>query len=83
MSERADGWTVTGPEFKPSNKYMARDGDNPEAAWPGYGWPLGSECWFYRLEGHGWRLIATGLTRESAAARVEVLIERHADTPER
>lgn len=67
------GWSVEGPTFKDAEQYLSRDGDNPEAPRPGYGWPLGTECWYYVLEGHGLRLFATGLTTESAARRAEVI----------
>ncbi len=66
---RADGWDITGPFAKGKDQYLSKDGTNPEAPWPGYGWPLGSECWYYVLEDRRYSLIATGLTRESALAR--------------
>lgn len=66
-------WHVEGPFFKDEQSYLSKDGDNPEAAQPGYGWPLGSRCWYFRLEGRGRILHATGLTVESAARRAEAL----------
>lgn len=65
------GWTADGPRFKGSGSYLSADGTNPEAPWPGYGWPLGSECWYYVLRGRGLVLYVTGLTAESAARRAE------------
>lgn len=65
------GWTADGPYFKGTESYLSADGANPEAPWPGYGWPLGSECWFYVLHHQGLRLHVTGLTAESAARRAE------------
>lgn len=65
------GWSADGPYFKGPDKYLSKDGANPEAPWPGYGWPLGSECWYYVLTGHGYQLHVTGLTKESAARRAE------------
>lgn len=75
------GWTVRGPKFKSKDSYLDQDGTNPEAPAPGYGWPLGSECWWYMLDGHGLRLVASGATRESAAARAEAVMD--ADDPAR
>jgi hypothetical protein len=69
-----EGWTVAVPRFKDKDHYLASDGTNPDAPWPGYGWPLGSECWYYVLRGHGLRLHATGLTQESAARRAEEIM---------
>lgn len=63
------GFDITGPRFKNADQYISKDGDNPEAPWPGYGWPLGSECWYFHVEGHGRRAIATGLTIASALER--------------
>lgn len=63
------GWTAHGPHFKDASMYLSKDGTNPEAPWRGYGWPLGSECWYYVLRGSGRQLYATGLTAESAALR--------------
>jgi hypothetical protein len=63
------GWTADGPRFKDASMYLSSDGTNPEAPHPGYGWPLGTECWYYVLRGPGRRLYATGLTVESAALR--------------
>lgn len=74
----AEGWEIDGPFFKDAASYLSKDGTNPEAPAPGYGWPLGSECWYYELRGCGLRLCATGLTRESAARRAEA-ISRAAD----
>lgn len=68
-----DEWTFDGPHFKGSNSYLSVDGTNPEAPHPGYGWPLGSECWYFELVGDGWRLFATGLTVQSAARRAEAI----------
>jgi hypothetical protein len=65
------GWTADGPHFKDADSYLSKDGANPEAPWPGYGWPLGSECWYYVLRKQGLRLHVTGLTVESAARRAE------------
>lgn len=73
------GWTADGPRFKDADSYLSTDGDNPEAPWPGYGWPLGSECWYYVLRGHGRRLFATGLTRENAARRAQELARGNPD----
>jgi len=64
------GWDISGPYFKTSLQYLSRDGDNPEAPWPGYGWPLGTECWFFNMEGHGYLRTATGLTIQSALDRM-------------
>ena len=75
------GWTITGPKFKDADHYLSKDGTNPDAPWPGYGWPLGSECWYFILEGHGWYLHATGLTRENAAERAEAVMD--SDDPPR
>lgn len=58
--------TIRGPMFKDGSTYLSSDGHNPEAPRPGYGWPLGSECWYFYLEGSGARRWATGLTVESA-----------------
>jgi hypothetical protein len=73
-----DSWTIDGPHFKDADSYLSHDGTNPEAPSPGYGWPLGTECWYYELEGRrGWervRLCATGLTRESAAQRAQAIM---------
>lgn len=70
------GVTLDGPHFKGDDKYLSKDGDNPEAPWPGYGWPLGSECWFYWVDfDGGYSLVATGLTKESAFARARVLVQ--------
>jgi hypothetical protein len=63
------GLNINGPAFKNGETYLSKDGDNPEAPWPGYGWPLGTECWYYRIEGLGSRKYATGLTPVSALAR--------------
>lgn len=67
-ADRLAGWTVTGPRFKDGDHYLSKDGDNPEAPWPKYGWPLGSECWYYLMEGFDRRFYATGLTPEQTAA---------------
>jgi hypothetical protein len=80
MSEEAaldlpPGWTAEGPRFKDASMYLSSDGTNPEAPWPGYGWPLGTECWYYVLRGPGRRLYATGLTIESAARRAACLAQ--------
>lgn len=63
------GWNADGPHFKSADTYLSKDGDNPEAPRPGYGWPLGTECWYFRLEGNGLILFATGSTVERAEAR--------------
>jgi hypothetical protein len=68
-----EGWDVDGPHFKDGDSYLSKDGTNPEAASPGYGWPLGSECWYYVLLGQGWRLHATGTTVEKAADRARAI----------
>lgn len=60
---------ISGPHFKPSDRYLSSDGDNPLVPWPGYGWPLGSTCWYFRLTGEGRWLYATGHTVEQALAR--------------
>jgi len=73
----ADGWQVEGPKHKDADRYLSKDGDNPEAPWPGYGWPLGTECWYFVLTGHGARLFAAGSTAELAARRAEVVAEAH------
>lgn len=77
------GWTAAGPYFKDADHYLSCDGDNPEAPAPGYGWPLGSECWYYVLtkEGRGLRLRPAGLTRESASRRAEQLARQYEDVP--
>lgn len=72
------GWTAEGPRFKDASMYLSDDGSNPEAPWPGYGWPLGTECWYYVLRRSGRRLYATGLTAESAARRAAQLTEEDA-----
>ena len=75
-----EDWDVKGPFFKNSEQYLSRDGDNTEAPWPGYGWPLGTECYFFVAEGNGHRVIATGVTVESAWRRtVEVVATRSKD----
>lgn len=85
IASQCDSWTVDGPHFKDADQYLSHDGTNPEAPSPGYGWPLGTECWFYELEGRHdgqrIRLCATGLTRESAAKRAQAIME--ADDPGR
>ena len=63
------GWEVDGPHFKGADSYLSKDSTNPEAPAPGYGWPLGSECFYYVLRGHGMRLFATGSTMEKALER--------------
>lgn len=68
-----EGWTISGPHHKDNLHYISRDGDNPFAPKPGYGWPLGTECWFFHLEGHGLRLVATGHTVEGAFHRAAFL----------
>ncbi len=78
---KRDGWTIDGPHFKDAQHYLSRDGTNPEAPNPGYGWPLGSECWYFTLEGQGLRLCATGLTEESASLRAKAIMD--ADEPAR
>lgn len=74
------GWTVDGPFFKDKDHYLSDDGANPEAPWPGYGWPGGTECWWYRLGGPT-HLIVTGSTMNKAARRVEAAVL--ADDPAR
>lgn len=72
MDEALSMW-VDGPHFKGEGTYLSADGDNPEAAWPGYGWPLGTECWYFRLNGRGRRLWATGTTVAKAWERAQEL----------
>jgi hypothetical protein len=81
-SELLSGWDITGPRFKNAGKYLSKDGDNPEAPLPDYGWPLGSECWFFIMEGNGYRLFATGLTPSSALDRVLYLAARNKEIRE-
>lgn len=69
------GWTITGPKFKRREQYLSRDGDNPEAPWSGYGWPLESECYWFLLEGFGYRRCATGLTIQSALNRAIMICD--------
>lgn len=69
-----DGWSFDGPHFKDADHYLSKDGTNPDAPWPGYGWPLGSECWYFVLEGAGYYLYATGTTKEKAARRAEAAV---------
>ena len=76
-----EGWEVEGPVFKDGDSYLAKDGTNPEAPWPGYGWPLGTKCWYYRLRGHGIRTCATGSTIEKARARAIAVMQ--SDNPTR
>lgn len=65
-----DGLRITGPHFKATDRYLSKDGDNPEAPWQGYGWPLGTECWYFHMESEtGSVRYATGKTVESAEAR--------------
>ncbi len=68
------GWTVEGPYYKDADHYLSRDGGNPAAPVPGYGWPLGTECYYFILTGHGLRLTATGATVDDAAARAGQLM---------
>lgn len=77
ISQLLSGWDVRGPFFKNSEQYISSDRDNPEAPWPGYGWPLDTECYFFQMHGHGRRLCATGVTPASALDRVLFLAERH------
>ncbi len=79
--EALPGWEVEGPHFKSADRYLDADGDNPQAPWPGYGWPLGTECYWFRLRGHGKRLAATGLTVEDAEARASLLMGEHSGEP--
>lgn len=70
------GWSYDGPRFKDEDSYLSKDGTNPEAPWPGYGWPQGSECWYFVVrgtapEGYEVWLVITGLTAASAARRAE------------
>ncbi len=67
--DKLSGWDITGPRFKGPMQYLSRDGDNPEAPWPDYGWPLGSECYYFIMEGHGYRKFATGSTPTRALDR--------------
>lgn len=62
---------IDGPHFKGTDKYLDEDGDNPQAPWPGYGWPLGSECWYFLLkeEPPSFRYAATGVTVQDAWLR--------------
>jgi hypothetical protein len=78
----AAGWTAEGPYFKGPDQYLSSDGTNPEAPWPGYGWPLGTECWFFILRGNS-RVIVTGLTAESAARRMNPGLRIALGLPER
>lgn len=75
------GWTADGPHLKDGDGYLSKDGTNPEAPSPGYGWPLGTECWYFVLEGHGMRLFATGTTVEKASERAVTIT--NADDPAR
>lgn len=68
---------IDGPFFKGEDNYLSMDGDNPEAPWPGYGWPLGTTCWYFRVEGRR-HLCATGTTVERAFARAVELFESKA-----
>lgn len=70
-----NGWEISGPIFKRKSSYLDMDGDNPEAPWPGYGWPLGTTCYYFRMRGHGWRQCATGSTVEEARERVKTLMD--------
>lgn len=71
---------IDGPHFKDKDKYLSKDGDNPEAPWPGYGWPLNTTCWYFRLEDRGRLRWATGSTVEKAWARaVELAAQRAHD----
>jgi hypothetical protein len=65
----AAGWEIVGPFHKDAESYLSKDGTNPEAPEPGYGWPLGTECFYYVLRGHGLRLHATGSTIGKAERR--------------
>lgn len=69
---------VVGPFYKDEEHYLSKDGDNPEAPWPGYGWPLGTACWYFILEG-GYRWAATGSTVEKAWQRAVSLYENGKD----
>lgn len=81
LSKLPAGWEVEGPHFKDHTTYLSHDGTNPEAPEPGYGWPLGTECWYYVLNGHGLRLHATGSTELKALERALVIAS--ADDPAR
>lgn len=70
------GVDLEGPFLKRDNHYLSRDGDNPEAEWPGYGWPLGSVCWWYRIRVDECGEVATGLTPQSAFDRAMFIICR-------
>jgi len=76
-----EGWAIEGPDFKTRDQYLDKDGTNPEAPSPGYGWPLGTECWFFFLRGHGLRCFATGTTVEKARERAVAIME--SDDPAR
>jgi hypothetical protein len=67
---------ISGPYFKDETSYISKDGDNPEAPWPGYGWPLETECWWFAVECGCRRVIATGLTHDSAIRRAVLLASR-------
>ncbi len=69
-------WRIDGPFFKPAEEFLAADGECPEAPAPGYGWPLGSECCYFKVYGFGWRAYATGLTLPSALRRAATVIEQ-------
>jgi hypothetical protein len=47
-----NGWNVIGPRFKNKEQYLSKDGDNPEAPWPDYGWPLDTESY-----SRNWRVV--------------------------
>jgi hypothetical protein len=70
---------ITGPHFKDESHYLSHDGDNPQAPWPRYGWPLGTECWYFYLEVEGRRLWATGITVMNAWQRAIYLVDRISD----
>jgi hypothetical protein len=67
--------TIEGPFWKSPGHDLSKDGDNPEAPWPGYGWPLGTECWYFVVMS-GWRRRwwTTGSSVAKALERLEDIL---------
>ena len=71
-------YEISGPIFKPKNRYLFRCDwhGNPTAALSGSPWGYGETCWYVRAESSNYCKYIAAETAELATAAAEVWVAR-------